>query len=172
MNNLRVERGNVLKLTPAMAATVWLLKAGHQETLHATLSAGQSLYLGPYLNITEFRYVSEGAVTIENQAQDFQAPVSAFNFTPPTNNALPTISGTTTVGETLTSTTGSWMGNSTITYAYQWNRDGVAIDSATDDTYYLVGDDEGAVITCSVTATNTYGSGVATSAGTAAIAPD
>src|SRR5215218_5989425 len=40
----------------------------------------------------------------------------------PVVSAVPTISGTAKDGQTLTSTTGTWSGTPTITYARQWNR--------------------------------------------------
>ncbi|MEF2551983.1 hypothetical protein VQ042_11530 [Aurantimonas sp. A2-1-M11] len=83
----------------------------------------------------------------------------------PTNSALPVISGTTAEGQTLTSTTGTWSGYPTPTYAYQWKRDGVAISGATASTYTLVAADVGTTITVTVTATNSEGSDTATSAG-------
>lgn len=80
----------------------------------------------------------------------------------PTNSVAPVISGTTTVGQTLSTTNGTWA-NSPTSYIYQWKRDGSNISSATASTYVLVGADSGAAITCAVTATNAAGSASATS---------
>jgi len=81
----------------------------------------------------------------------------------PANTVAPVASGTATVGQTLSCTTGTWTGSPTPTYAYQWKRDGVNIGSATSSTYLLVSADAGAMITCTVTATNTAGAVSATS---------
>ena len=81
----------------------------------------------------------------------------------PVNTVAPVISGTTTLGSTLSSTTGVWNGNPTPTYGYQWRRNAVNIPSATGSTYVLVSADSGAAITCVVTATNALGSSSATS---------
>lgn len=81
----------------------------------------------------------------------------------PVNTVAPAVTGTTEVGETLSSTTGTWSGTPTITYAYQWRRDGVNIGGATASTYLLVEADLAALITCRVTATNSVGSAGATS---------
>ena len=83
--------------------------------------------------------------------------------TAPVNTVAPVISGTAVVGQTLSSTTGTWTGTPTITYAYQWKRNGSNIASATSSTYTLVQADATFAITCAVTATNIAGSAEATS---------
>ena len=82
---------------------------------------------------------------------------------PPSNTVAPVISGTAVVGQTLSSTTGTWTGAPTPTYAYQWKRNGSNIASATSSTYTLVQADATFAITCAVTATNIAGSAEATS---------
>lgn len=83
--------------------------------------------------------------------------------TPPVNTIAPIISGSTSLGSTLTSTTGTWTGTPVITYAYQWKRNGSNIIGATSNSYTLVVADSAANITCQVTATNAFGSANATS---------
>jgi hypothetical protein len=78
---------------------------------------------------------------------------------------VPVISGTTTVGSSLSTTNGSWTGSPTPSYAYQWKRGGTNISGATSSTYLLVTADLAAMITVTVTATNASGSASATSAG-------
>ena len=74
----------------------------------------------------------------------------------PVNTTAPVVSGTGTVGQTLTSTAGVW--NYTPTgYAYQWRRGATNIAGATSTTYVLVAADSGTSITCRVTATNASG---------------
>ena len=51
----------------------------------------------------------------------FVGPVSSAN-SPPANITPPSISGTTTVGQQLTTTTGSWSGQPAPTFSYQWRR--------------------------------------------------
>jgi len=78
----------------------------------------------------------------------------------PTNTVPPVISGTAERGETLTSTTGTWTGTGTITFAYQWTRNGADISGATSSTYTLVADDDNANMVCKITATDDEGSRV------------
>ena len=84
--------------------------------------------------------------------------VSAVNAIAPVNTVAPVISGSTTLGSTLTSTTGTWTGIPTPTYSYQWKRNGSNIGGATASTYVTTLADSSANITCDVTATNTGGS--------------
>lgn len=87
----------------------------------------------------------------------------------PLNLAIPVISGTTTVGNALSATTGTWSGTPPITFTYQWKRAGVNISAATSSSYTLVSADAGNAITCTVTATNSVAAVSATSSATAAI---
>lgn len=80
----------------------------------------------------------------------------------PVNTVLPSISGTLTVGDTLTGNRGTWTGNPTPTYTYAWWRDGVAISGATSLTYVT---DTAGVHTFRATATNSEGVVTAMSAG-------
>jgi hypothetical protein len=86
----------------------------------------------------------------------------------PFNSVLPSISGTPKIPNTLTVSNGTWS-NSPTSYSYQWLRSGVNIGGATTSSYQLVSADLLSTITCSVTATNSSGSGTATSAATTAV---
>jgi len=88
----------------------------------------------------------------------------------PANTVAPVVSGTATVGQTLSTTNGTWSGIPTPTFTYQWQRAGSNIGSATASTYVLVAADVGSTIRCVVTATNTVGSTSANSNSTAAVA--
>jgi len=76
----------------------------------------------------------------------------------PVNTSPPVISGTATVGSTLTSTVGNWTYVPT-SYAYQWLRGGTTmIPGATAATYVLQAADSGQSISMRLTATNAAGS--------------
>ena len=74
---------------------------------------------------------------------------------PPVNTAAPAVSGTGTVGQTLT-TVGTWTYVPT-SYVYQWLRGGAQIANATTMTYVLVAADSGTQVSCRVTAVNAAG---------------
>ena len=102
--------------------------------------------------------------------------VSATAPTAPSNTALPQISGTTTQGDTLTSSNGSWTGSPT-GYSYNWqdcNGSGAGctgISGAADaNSYTLTSGDVGHTVRVVVTASNGGGSASATSGASAAIA--
>lgn len=88
----------------------------------------------------------------------------------PYNTVLPAITGTLSGTNVQTTTTGTWAGDATITYARQWQRSNAAdandpswanISGATNATYTLTGSDTGKYIRCRITATNSVGSTVA-----------
>lgn len=102
--------------------------------------------------------------------------VRYYPNTTPTNSVAPSISGTTTNGQTLTASRGTWSGYPTPTYAYRWKRATSAagvysnITGATSLTYTLTDDDIDAYLKFEVTATNSSGASAALSAATAKVA--
>ncbi len=90
--------------------------------------------------------------------------IGAVQVQPTANTESPAVSGTAAVGHTLTCSQGKWSGDS-LTYTYQWLRDGSAISGATSSTYGVTGADSGHSISCRVSATGLEGSASATSTG-------
>jgi hypothetical protein len=84
---------------------------------------------------------------------------AAVTITPsaPTNTVAPSISGNPWPASTLTANTGNWSGYPYPTFTYQWQSGGTNIGGATSQTYKVASADLGAVITCSVAATNSQG---------------
>jgi acid phosphatase type 7 len=118
------------------------------------------------------------AVTASNAAGSStasSASTASVSAAPPVNTSVPTISGTTQVGLTLTADRGSWSGTPPLTYAYQWRRcDALGascgdIAGATAQTYTLVAADANSTIRVAVTAANGAGSSTASSAATALV---
>ena len=93
---------------------------------------------------------------------------------PPVNTSLPTISGTTRDGSTLTTSNGKWNNNPT-SFAYEWLRCGSAgancaqISGANSKSYTLTTADVGHTIRSEVIATNSGGDTSATSKPTSVI---
>ena len=118
--------------------------------------------------------VSVGAGNAVETATVTTAVVSGF--LPPQATAIPAITGTKTVGQTLTSSSGTWPGTSD-SYVYQWQRSsdsGVTwtnIASATASTYVLLAGDAGYQIRSQVSLTTNAGSSSAYSLPTVGIAP-
>ncbi len=83
----------------------------------------------------------------------------------PLNTAAPTVSGGTSVGDTLTTTNGTWTSTDAfnpVSYSYQWKR-GVTNVGSNQNTYVTVSGDAGSSITCQVSAINQRGSTPVTS---------
>ncbi len=80
---------------------------------------------------------------------------------PPANSSPPVISGTVKVGQTLSTSTGTWSGTAPISYSYRWARCSSscsAISGAAASSYTPTSGDVGQKISVVVTATNTAGS--------------
>lgn len=88
---------------------------------------------------------------------------------PPILTVEPTITGTATVGEILTSSTATFTGDATIARSYQWFMGGVAIAGANASTFTLTSAQLGKIISVRVTGTNDSGSAYGFSAPTSAV---
>ena len=93
----------------------------------------------------------------------------------PTNVSLPTISGTTAVGQVLSASPGSWNGKTPINFTYSWKQcdaNGAACKNVPNNqhsTFTLVSSNAGNTMRVHVTATNADGAGAISSAPTAVI---
>ena len=97
--------------------------------------------------------------------------VSWSQFYPeyPLSTASPSISGSSTQGNILTVSNGTWTSDDAyapISYAYQWTKGGTDISGATSSTYTTLIGDVGYSIGCRVTATNNRGQTPASSSNT------
>ncbi len=117
----------------------------------------------------------EVTVTATNTSGTSSAVTSAASSTvvsPPSSVTAPTITGSATIGQTLTATDGTWSPNPT-TYAYQWLRcsGGTCTNetNATSGTYVVSSSDVGSRIEVKVTASDAVGAATATSQPTAAV---
>lgn len=102
-----------------------------------------------------------------NQLEIVVNPSAAGN--PPVLTVAPAISGTATVGSTLTSNTATFTGDATIVRTYQWFAGGVQIAGANTNSLVLTSAQLGKVVTVRVTGTNAAGSAFGFSAPTAVV---
>jgi hypothetical protein len=96
-----------------------------------------------------------GSYTVRTFTTNGTVTFSEYTPGQPVYSVAPVISGTVgTIGNTFTCTQGTWTGDATISYAYQWYRSGTAINGATTNTYTLNSLDSNTTLTCIVSATN------------------
>jgi hypothetical protein len=92
----------------------------------------------------------------------------------PSSSVPPSVSGTRSVGNKLTASTGTWSGTAPINFAYQWQRctpTCADVVGATSGSYTLVSADQGANMRVVVTASNSGGHASASSAEVGPIGP-
>jgi hypothetical protein len=103
------------------------------------------------------------------------AGVGPIGVATPVSTSTPTITGTARRGQPLVASAGAWNPAAT-SYAFRWQRDtgsGYAdISGATSSSYTPAAADLAATLRVIVTATNAFGTASATTAATAAVAPD
>jgi len=142
----------------------WPLGSG--QTLDFTFQGTGTKYVT--LTLTD---ASSYSATVEHDLVVTSPTITS----PPVNTALPTVSGTATQGQVLTTSNGSWSGSPT-DYSYQWRQCDSSgancsdISGATQGSYTLAAGDVGHTIRVVVTATNAGGSTPATATQTGSIA--
>ena len=87
----------------------------------------------------------------------------------PVNAEVPVVTGSASLGQTLTTSDGLWSGSPPPSFTYQWQRVTTNISGATSSTYLIIAADVGNTLRCVVTATNALGSASANSANTATV---
>lgn len=111
------------------------------------------------------------AKCMRTSASATSAPTAAVPAMTNLGYAVPTVTGTAKVGETLTANEGTWT-PAGVTFTYKWWSAGVAISGATAKTYVPTAADIGKRIQVTVTGSKAgYLTTFATSAGTAAVVP-
>lgn len=126
--------------------------------------ASSSSYTLSAADLGEFLRVIVTATSGSGDAEavsDSVGPISAPTLQ---NVSVPLLSGTAQAGQPLTATSGSWTGQGTITYAYQWQRCDVSgkgcsdIEEATGTEYSLVEADISNRVRVVITADGAWGS--------------
>lgn len=121
------------------------------------LAAAADLGTNTFCKVTATNAVNN-AVAASNTIGPIEPALEA-----PVNVTPPAVTGTTTVGSTLSANGGTWTGYPAVTPSYQWKRDGSIIVGANTYTYLLDASDETHMIKCTVTGTNSSGSSAADS---------
>ncbi len=104
------------------------------------------------------------AVDLGAPSEGIDAEMVLTTATGPTNTVAPSISGSASVGSTLSCSDGTWIGEPLPTFSAGWLRDGTPIPAADGQSYVVTSADEGHQLSCEVTATNASGSASALSA--------
>lgn len=112
---------------------------------------------------TEYEVVSATgtyAATWTAASSTYNAAIATFKGatgSAPGNTVAPAVTGTSHVGQVLTTSNGTWTDDGSPTFTYQWQRDNSGggtysnITSATSSTYTLVDADDGCQVRCVVT---------------------
>jgi hypothetical protein len=98
-----------------------------------------------------------GERSMRTPAQQRALALAEGGKPPPANTVAPAVTGTPTVGQTLTTTNGTWTALSGPTFTRQWFRGNTPIAGATALTYVLVTADQGYSLFCRVAATDANG---------------
>ncbi|NQX05345.1 hypothetical protein HQQ82_12415 [Rathayibacter sp. VKM Ac-2856] len=120
---------------------------------------------GPQYLVTDSDYY-RGSITVEVTGTKAGYATAKRTSTATTvtagslTNSVPTVTGSSAVGGTLTANPGNW-GPAPVELAYQWKRNGTAIAGATGSSYVVTSADSGTALTVSVTGTK-YGYTTAT----------
>jgi hypothetical protein len=119
-------------------------------------------------------------VTASNQAGQASAsssPSAVVTGVAPSNITTPSVSGTAQDGQILSANQGTWWGSTPLSYTYQWQRCDATgancqnISGATGPAYLVTSPDVGMTVLVVVTAQNSAGSAIASSAPTVVIQP-
>lgn len=161
--------------TPTAFAYQWQQCDASGANCSAVLSATSHTYVPGAGDADHTLRVVVTATNADGSASQTSAATSVVSSAKaPVNTGSPTISGTATVGDGLSASTGTWTGGAR-SFSYQWQRcdsaggSCAAIADATAKAYGVQTADVGSTLRVVVTATNLSGSSSAPSAPSAAV---
>lgn len=149
-NTLTVSHGTWTN-SPNVIVDQWFRGTTPVSGANGTTYNLTSADVGSQMSVEEFASNSTGPT----QVMSIQT-AAVTNNSVPVNTAIPTISGITQVGQTLTATYGTWTNNPT-SFSGQWYRDGSAISGQSSLTYTITSLDVGHVLTFGDVAFNSSG---------------
>jgi hypothetical protein len=103
-----------------------------------------------------------GRGNIDFDGASLGAPQTASEYYVPQSTSAPSVTGSPSIGATLTCSPGGWSGDPT-SLSYAWWDDGRAIPGAASPSYTITPANAGSTLACAVTATNPAGSATAAS---------
>lgn len=156
--------------SPAGAALTYQWQRDTGSGFANVSGATQTTYAMVAADVGAVLRVAVKATNVDGNATAYSAPTATVAAATPGSASAPIVTGKARVGETLTTTDGTWIPTA-VSYAYQWQRktgSGVFTDiaGATAKTYTLVAADADAQVRAKVTATNSDGDGDGYSAAT------
>src|SRR5581483_1567872 len=177
---LRIDNGTTTTLATGPTQP---LAAGDQIAIRIVGATITALHYTPTTNWTQVltyntsndttRYTNPGNLAIEfktSTIDNFGGGGLTTAPSPPANQTAPSITGTPSVGQTLTLSQGTWTGTPTPTITQQWRdcdntgNTCIAIPGATATTYTLTNTDIGSTITAGTTAATTNPTATVTAA--------
>ncbi|MGO9753308.1 MAG: protease pro-enzyme activation domain-containing protein [Solirubrobacteraceae bacterium] len=148
--------------TPIVGASVQISLEGQSCTATTSSSGAGSCAVTPTgpagLATVSASYAGTSTYTASSASNVFEAGGLGQQAVAPQVTTAPKITGTAKAGKTLSCSEGSWSNDPT-SFAYQWSRDGTAIQGARSASYTVQSTDEGLTLTCTVTASNGAGPG-------------
>src|SRR4051795_867412 len=177
-HTLKGNRGKWTGTAPLTYSGVWLRCDENAQSCNAISGATTQEYtiigadVGSTLRFRVTAKNAEGSASADSNPTGVVGTASGVTV----SSKPPVISGKAEVGSTLSTTTGTWVGNKPITFSYHWQRCDAAgnacngISGANDATYALVGHDAGRTVRVKVSGTNSKGDGSAISEQTGVVA--
>lgn len=160
---------------PASDAATWRAVPAKQGTgsrvataASGTISASANLRFGLHAHEGQNPGMYAAPLIVQVLAPDLLSPQPG--------STAPAITGTLTVGQTLSVSNGSWTGTGPLRYTYTWQRcdsggaNCATIEGYTESTYVLTSSDAGSTMKAKVTAVNSEGQATAAAATTAHVA--
>jgi hypothetical protein len=138
---------------------------GNSFTQGASQNAASRIYGSEYIlsEASALAFKGTGTLGANNTGRGAIVAYKPVTGSAPANTVAPAVTGNPQVGQTLSTTDGTWTGSPSPTFTYQWKDGSGNIGGATSNTYVVGSGEATKSIHCTVTGTNTNGSASADS---------